>query len=108
MVTTCSLRPMRAVQRARFMRHHPVSSTGQALDRQPGGVGGETARLRDRRSLDILENPTCGRIYVMNIGRITAGINKAEDDGTAHGQIISTDALRRNFQMALAAGAPKC
>ena len=25
------------------MRHHPVSSTGQALDRQPGGVGGEAA-----------------------------------------------------------------
>ena len=23
--------------------HHPVSSTGQALDRQPGGVGGEAA-----------------------------------------------------------------
>ena len=31
------------------MRHH--------LDRQPGGVGGETARLRDLRSLGILENP---------------------------------------------------
>ena len=26
------------------MGHHPVSSTGQALHRQPGGVGGETAR----------------------------------------------------------------
>ena len=34
------------------MRHH--------LDRQPGGVGGETARLRDRRSLGILENPREG------------------------------------------------
>ena len=34
------------------MRHY--------LDRQPGGVGGETARLRDRRSLDILENPREG------------------------------------------------
>ena len=30
------------------------------LDRQPGGVGGETARLRDRRSLGILENPREG------------------------------------------------
>ena len=34
------------------MRHH--------LDGQPGGVGGETARLRDRRSLGILENPRVG------------------------------------------------
>ena len=38
------------------LRHH--------LDCQPGGVGGETARLRDRRSLGggrILENPhVCG------------------------------------------------
>ena len=34
------------------MRHH--------LARQPGGVGGETARLRDRRSLGILENPREG------------------------------------------------
>ena len=42
------------------MRHHPVSSTGQALDGQPGGVGGETARLRDLRSLGILENPRVG------------------------------------------------
>ena len=44
----------------------------------------------------------------MNLERRTSSINKAEDDVTAHGQIISTDALRRNFQMALAAGAPKC
>ena len=29
--------------------------------------------------------------------RITAGINKAEDAGTAHEQIRSTDALRRVF-----------
>ena len=28
------------------MRHHPVSSTGQALYRQPGAVGGEAARGR--------------------------------------------------------------
>ena len=34
------------------VRHH--------LDGQPGGVGGETARLRDRRSLGILENPRVG------------------------------------------------
>ena len=34
------------------MSHH--------LDRQPGGAGGETARLRDRRSLGILENPCVG------------------------------------------------
>ena len=35
------------------MRHH--------LDGQPGGgVGGETARLRDLRSLGILENPRVG------------------------------------------------
>ena len=36
MVTTCSPRPIRAVQRARLCAHH--------LDRQPGGVGGEAAR----------------------------------------------------------------
>ena len=30
----------------------------------------------------------------MNIERITAGINKAEDAGTTHGQINSTDALQ--------------
>ena len=35
------------------MRHH--------LDRQPGGVGGETARLRDLRSLDILEPEVVGK-----------------------------------------------
>ena len=34
-------------------------------------------------------------VYVMNIMRITVGINKTEDDGTAHGEIISTDALAR-------------
>ena len=35
-VTTCSPRPMRAVQRAKVVGHH--------LYRQPGGVGGEAAR----------------------------------------------------------------
>ena len=34
------------------IRHH--------LDGQPGGVGSETARLRVRRSLGILENPRVG------------------------------------------------
>ena len=34
-VTHCSPRPMGAAQRARVVGHH--------LDRQPGGVGGETA-----------------------------------------------------------------
>ena len=33
----------------------------------------------------------------MTIGRTTAGINKAEDAGTAHGQISSTNALQRVF-----------
>ena len=33
---------------------------GDHLDGQPGSVGGETARLRDRRSLGILENPRVG------------------------------------------------
>ena len=33
----------------------------------------------------------------MPLARTTAGINKAEDAGTAHGQISSTDALRRVF-----------
>ena len=33
---------------------------GDHLDREPGGVGGEAARLRDRRSLGILENPRVG------------------------------------------------
>ena len=51
-----------------------------------------------------MESPH-GMIYVMTIMRTTAGINKAEDAGTAHGQINSPDALPRNFQMALAAGA---
>ena len=37
-------------------------------------------------------------VYVMNIGRITLGINKAEDAGTAHGQINSTDTLQRTFR----------
>ena len=36
----------------------------------------DTVRLRARRSLGILENPTCGRIYVMTLERTTAGINK--------------------------------
>ena len=30
------------------------------LGAQPGGVGGETERLGDRRSLGILENPRVG------------------------------------------------
>ena len=34
----------------------------------------------------------------MNLERSTAGINKAEGDGTAHGQINSTDALQRTFR----------
>ena len=33
----------------------------------------------------------------MILGRTTAGINKAEDAGTAHGQINSTGALQRVF-----------
>ena len=33
----------------------------------------------------------------MTFMRTTAGINKAEDAGTAHGQINSTDALQRVF-----------
>ena len=33
---------------------------GHHLHRQLGGVGGEAARLRDRRSLGILENPRVG------------------------------------------------
>ena len=33
---------------------------GHHLDGQPGGVGSETARLRDLRSLGILENPRVG------------------------------------------------
>ena len=33
---------------------------GEQLDGQPGGVGGEAARLRDLRSLGILENPRVG------------------------------------------------
>ena len=38
---------------SQVMRHH--------LDGQPGGVGGEAARLRYLRSLGILENPrVCG------------------------------------------------
>ena len=40
-VATGSPRPMRVVQRARVVGQDPVSSTGQDLDRQPGGVGWE-------------------------------------------------------------------
>ena len=36
-------------------------------------------------------------VYIMTLGRSTAGINKVEDAGTAHGQINSTDALQRVF-----------
>ena len=35
----------------------------------------------------------------MNLWRTNAGINKAEDAGTAHGQINSTDALQRTFRL---------
>ena len=35
--------------------HHPVSSTGQALHRQPGGVGGETPRGKMVESDAVLE-----------------------------------------------------
>ena len=52
MVTTCSPGPMRTLSSGQVMRHH--------LGAQPGGVGGETDRLRDRRSLGILENPRVG------------------------------------------------
>ena len=38
-----------------------------------------------------------GPHYVTAIVRIKLGINKAEDASTAHGQIISTDALQRVF-----------
>ncbi len=38
----------------------------------------------------------------MTIERTNVGINKAEDDGTAHGQIRSTDALRRVFPTTVA------
>ena len=34
------------------------------------------------------------RDYVTAVGRITEDINKAEDAGTAHGHIDSTDALQ--------------
>ena len=53
MVTTCSPRSMRAAQRARLWA---ITCTA----RRPRG--GETARLRDRRSLGILENPRVGSI----------------------------------------------
>ena len=33
----------------------------------------------------------------MTLGRTTAGINKVEEAGTAHGQIRSADALRQMF-----------
>ena len=51
-VTIRSPRPAPGRPVGQVMRHH--------LDRQPGGVGGETARLRDLRSLGILENPRVG------------------------------------------------
>ena len=40
---------------------YPASQVmGDDLHGQPGAVGGEAARLRDRRSLGILENPRVG------------------------------------------------
>ena len=48
------------------------------LDRQPGGVGGETARLRDRRSLEILENPRVGGSHNVPIGLTAWSINKTD------------------------------
>ena len=43
-VTSCSPRPDARGPACQVMRHHPVSSTGQALHGQPGAVGGEAAR----------------------------------------------------------------
>ena len=41
-------------------------------------------------------------IYVMTLGRTTAGINKAEDAGRMDAQIGFADALQRVFPTALA------
>ena len=62
----------------------------------------DTVRLRARRSLGILENPTCGRVYVMTLARSTAGINKAEDAGRMDAQIRSAKALQRVFPTTVA------
>ena len=39
----------------KVVRHHPVSSTGQALDGQPGSVGGEAPRGEMVQSHAVLE-----------------------------------------------------
>ena len=46
-------------------------------------------------------------VHILALWRTKLGINRAGDTGAAHIQIISTDALRRSFQMALAEGVPK-
>ena len=43
-----------------LLRRDCPEVVGHHLDRQPDGVGGEAARLLDRRSLGILENPREG------------------------------------------------
>ena len=40
----------------KVMRHDPVSSTGQALDGQPGGVGGEAPRGEMVQSHAVLQS----------------------------------------------------
>ena len=68
---------------------------GHHLDCQPGGVGGETARLAGSAFPGHPRESPRGRIHIMTIGRTNESINKAEDAGRIDAQIRSTDALRR-------------
>ena len=95
-VTTCSPRPMRAVQRARLCAiTWTASQAALAAKRKAAG----SAFLGHPR-----ESPR-GRIHIMTLARTTMSINKAEDAGRAgrkDAQIGSADALRRIFPTALA------
>ena len=75
-----------------FSAWHPLSASCTYSKRE------RYSRYSKAASSAFLGHPgesPCGRIHIMTIMRITVGINKTEDDGTAHGQIISTDALAR-------------
>ena len=69
---------------------------GRGLDGWDDDLGADDAALPQSRGFKTgRRNPSSGRradsshksVYVMTLARTTAGINKAEDAETAHGQI---------------------
>ena len=76
-VTTCSPRPMRAVQRARLWAITcTASQAALAAKRQGCGIGVPWESWRIPAWAD----------HIMTLVRITAGINKTGDASTAHGK----------------------